>query len=297
MFRYFKPAFMSAVVILSAQAAHAWGPNGHRITAQIAEGTMSGADRINLWAIAGPRGLALMATWPDFVRSFAQYDCFKPWHFLTVEDGQPIEEALKRPPDLSDACDKAAFADLDMPGNVVDAITFFADILKGDKDKAARFSKLMETQNAPLYQGSVDMTALALLVHLVGDVHQPLHVGRGPDRGGNSIDVYWFGEPVVLHEVWDEGLIEKEALSFTEFAVFLVQDLGYDAPANSAPVSWAEESVNLRAKVYDFGDKTKNGLPDLSYSYAAQNDAVFKARLHTGGVRLAALLSEILATR
>ena len=74
------------------------------------------------------------------------------------------------------------------------------------------------------------MTALALLVHLVGDVHQPLHVGRGPDRGGNSIDVYWFGEPVVLHEVWDEGLIEKEALSFTEFAVFLVQDLGVRCP-------------------------------------------------------------------
>ena len=58
---------------------------------------------------------------------------------------------------------------------------------------------------------------LRLLIHIVGDVHQPLHVGRKGDRGGNDIKVTWFGESSNLHKIWDEGLIDNQQLSYTEY--------------------------------------------------------------------------------
>ena len=63
--------------------------------------------------------------------------------------------------------------------------------------------------------------ALKFLVHFIGDMHQPLHVGRGEDRGGNSIRVRWFGESRNLHSVWDSAIIASENLSFSEFVDFI----------------------------------------------------------------------------
>ena len=63
--------------------------------------------------------------------------------------------------------------------------------------------------------------ALRFLVHFVGDIHQPLHVGRRADRGGNSIPVTLFGQETNLHSVWDTGLVDSEKLSFSEFAAFI----------------------------------------------------------------------------
>src|SRR5690554_7846576 len=57
---------------------------------------------------------------------------------------------------------------------------------------------------------------LMILVHLVGDVHQPLHVGNGKDRGGNDVKVSWFGENSNLHKIWDSEIIDGKKYSYTE---------------------------------------------------------------------------------
>jgi len=288
---------LSAIVVSFAitSAVDAWGPNGHRITAQIAEDRLSDAARSAVRSIAGERSLALLATWPDFIRSFKEYDCFKPMHFLTVEDGQDFDEALKVKPFKSRNCTINDFEEFGLPSNVVSGINYFAAILAGDNQKTAGFTEFLQQVGAEPLEGSVHVTALALLVHLVGDVHQPLHVGRGPDLGGNAITVNWFDETQNFHWVWDEGLIDKEALSFTEYADFLAQDFA-DRPAigfGDGPKTWALESVSHRGAVYDWGGHPNYNVPKLSYVYAAQQNALLNERLFMGGARLADLLNQI----
>ena len=291
-------AALSLGLSIHAGAVQAWGQNGHRITGKIAEDNLNATAAAAVQAIAGQRSLALIATWPDFIRSFPIYDCLKPWHLRTVEDGQDFDEAMAVKPFISDrgGCNKATYDSLDMPNNVVAAIDFFAAILSGDAEKADRFAALLADTNAAPLEGSIELSALALLVHLVGDVHQPLHVGRGPDRGGNTITVDWFDSFVNFHEVWDIHLIENEGLSYSEFAAFLEQEFA-DKPAieyGDGPTTWAKESVAHREAVFDFGGNSAFNVPRLSYVYAANQNALLQERLYRGGRRLAQLLNEIL---
>lgn len=278
------------------QSVFAWGQNGHRIVGKITQDNLSQEAKIALEAIAGKRSLALLSTWADFVRSYEQFDCFKPWHFLTVEDGQSFDDAMKIRPRVSGGCDKTSFKDLEMPYNVVHAIDYFTAILEGDNKKTSDFTEMLAKNNAEPLEGSAKLTALALLVHYVGDVHQPLHVGKGPDRGGNTITVQWFDELVKLHALWDTDLIENEGLSYSEYAEFLEQEFA-DKPAieyGDGAVTWAKESVSHRKAVYDFGSKPEFNLPRLSYNYAADNNALLKSRLYQSGMRLAELLNRTL---
>ena len=292
--RYFLITILA--VVIQATTAAAWGPNGHRITAQIGEDNLNDAAAERLEDITQGRSLALMATWPDYVRSYSEYDCLKPMHFLTVEDGQDINTALAKRPFGSGACKMDSFNALNMPANVVDAIHYFADIVGGDAGKAADFEQMLSANGAAPYNGSIAQTALLLLVHFVGDVHQPLHVGRGPDRGGNTITVEWFSEYVNLHKVWDELLIEREALSYSEYAAFLEQRFAGTGVAGNGtkPLAWAQESVGHRDQVYDFGPASAYNVPRLQYKYAADQDELIKTRLYQGGVRLSQILNAVL---
>ena len=67
--------------------------------------------------------------------------------------------------------------------------------------------------------------ALRFIIHIIGDLHQPLHVGNGIDRGGNDVKVTWFGEQSNLHTVWDSKMIDRQGLSFTEYTQRLDQRL------------------------------------------------------------------------
>ena len=60
---------------------------------------------------------------------------------------------------------------------------------------------------------------LKLLIHLIGDLHQPMHVGKNEDLGGNKIIVDFFSTQSNLHSVWDSDIIEQEGLSFSELTV------------------------------------------------------------------------------
>ena len=120
-------------------------------------------------------------------------------------------------------------------------------------------------------------------------LHQPLHVGRSEDRGGNNIDVTFFNEEVNLHWLWDSKLIDSQQLSFREFADFI----NTDDPAvirdymNSRPADWLAESFELRGPIYDVGDGK------YSFDYLYQHMPTVKLRLLQAGIRLAGLLNEI----
>lgn len=278
-----------------------WGANGHRIVAQIGNRHLSEDAASRVVDILGPGELRLAkaATWPDEIRSDPRWVDTAPWHFLTVEDTASYQDQVRPAPNISSV------------RNVAEAIQFFRDLLGGDREKRSQFEGFMATRGVEPYLGSVEASALSLLVHFVGDIHQPLHVGRGEDRGGNGIAVNWFESPTNLHTVWDEGLIGKQELSFTELARVLdsptdVQVVQWQSDALG---TWIQESIDLRGQVYaitaddvprdapnprSLPARFQNPLPYLGYQYAFLNTGSLNQRLLQGGVRLAGLLDGIL---
>ena len=140
-----------------------WGPTGHRVVGQVAEAHLSKKARKNIKRVMGDESLAMCSNWMDFIKSESSYDSLKSWHYVTI----PAWEKYHHEGELK--------------GDVIQAID--------------RFVHELETG-----EYSVDEKfAIKCLVHLVGDVHQPLHVGKGGDRGGNDVKVTWFGKSSNLH--------------------------------------------------------------------------------------------------
>jgi hypothetical protein len=146
------------------------------------------------------------------------------------------------------------------------------------------------------------------VVHLVGDLHQPLHAGKCCDKGGNEVKVSWFGKPTNLHAVWDAALVDEEQLSFSEMAAKLGRHISNQDVLDwwdINPRDWVSESAELRDTVYPAAGKPpkakgKKGkgptLPELSYDYVYKFTPVMERRLQQGGVRLAAYLNDVFAS-
>lgn len=233
-----------------------WGQTGHRITGAIAEKYLTSKARRNIQKLIDNESLAMVSTWMDEIRSEPAYNHTHDWHWVTIPDGMTYEQTEKNP-----------------KGDVIEAIQRLSNVLKNknESDSARR-------------------DALKMLVHLVGDIHQPLHVGRGDDRGGNDVKVRWFGQNSNLHRVWDSDMIEAYKLSYTEYADFILRK--YSKQANSwkstNPLQWAYESMQPREHIYDFDPKKSLGF---EYHYKMRD--LYEMRLMQAGVRIAALLNEI----
>lgn len=131
-----------------------------------------------------------------------------------------------------------------------------------------------------------------MLIHITGDIHQPMHVSRAEDQGGNKIKVLWFNDPTNLHSVWDDKLIELQKLSFTEYTANINHSTlaGRQGLQKQPITDWFFESYELANKIY-------SGITEpeqkLSYRYNYENIATVNQQLLKGGIRLAGLLNEI----
>jgi hypothetical protein len=131
-----------------------------------------------------------------------------------------------------------------------------------------------------------------MLVHLVGDMHCPMHAGYKSDRGGNGTQVKYFGKQKKLHSVWDSEIIESaHRWSYIEWQ----QQIDRLSPKQEhtliygTPNSWIEETVLLAADIYANSPANVN----LSYDYVAMYAPVVELQLLKGGLRLAAILEDI----
>ena len=133
---------------------------------------------------------------------------------------------------------------------------------------------------------------LRLLIHIVGDVHQPLHVSEEGDAGGNDIKVTWFGTPSNLHRLWDEQLIDDQKLSYTEYT----KAINFSTAAQrkvwqSQPISqWLFESYTISVQLHN---EITSQNPKLSYRYNFDHIYTLNDQLLKGGVRLAGVLNDI----
>jgi hypothetical protein len=274
------------LILLAPQFLLAWGANGHRIVAQICYDNLTPSTQANVDAAIGDNYLTQIATWPDFLRSEKNWDFTKPWHFMTIQPDMTPAQVIaqnRKDPEIND---------------VHEAIELMTAILKGDKEARQLMTDLMTQNEVEPLAGSLEATALAFLVHFIGDVHQPMHVGKNQDRGGNSINVLFFGERKNLHSVWDSGIIEQEQLSFTEFAAFTnIHFRSQKMECEEAPMlTWITESVTLRERIYNtLYDNTdrESGLPSFSWNYQHDFLPLVEERLAAAGYRAAALLNNV----
>lgn len=250
-----RPTLIAVSLAISTPAL-AWGAIGHRITGAIADENLSGVARANVQILLGVEDLAEAATWPDDMKSdqaeFWQ-KAASPWHYVTVREGDDYQ-ASDAPPE----------------GDAMTALQ--------------RFTAVLRDPTAPI---DYKRLALRFIVHIIGDLHQPLHAGGGNDRGGNDFKVTWFGKPTNLHSVWDSALIEQRSLSYSEYADWLSRSIKPEeliAWSDVRPATWLSESIALRKTIYP-------AEPSISWDYAYRHRAELDGRLKRGGVRIAAYLN------
>jgi hypothetical protein len=268
----------AAAASLVPAPALAWGKTGHRVVAAIADTQLSGLARANVEQILGPgESLDEAANWPDEMRAApGQYwqKTSVPWHYVTL-NGITYDHAPKE-------------------GDALQALEHFRAVLQDSK------ASLADKQ-----------LALRFIVHLVGDLHQPLHNGKCCDRGGNEVKVTWFGKPTNLHAIWDSQMVDDEQLSFTELAAKLERHISNQDVIDwwdVNPRDWVSESAEIRDTLYPTAKdmpkpatgkhrKTDKSapVPALSYDYVYKFSPVMERRLKQGGVRLAAYLNAIFA--
>ncbi|MFK3888481.1 S1/P1 nuclease [Sphingomonas sp. NPDC079357] len=251
-------AACAAALALSPAPALAWGKTGHRVVAQIADAHLSGKARAAVKRVLGTETMAEASNWPDFMKSdpspFWQ-NTASAWHYVTIPAGKSYDQ-VGAPPE----------------GDAITALDRFSATLR-DRKATAEDRRM----------------ALRFIIHIAGDLAQPLHNGNGTDRGGNDMKVTWFGKPTNLHSVWDSLLIDDEQLSFTELATWLnarITPAEVKAWSSPDPAVWMADSVTVRDQLYPPAADAA-----LSYRYVYDNTPRLERQLEKGGLRLAAYLN------
>ncbi|MHC5538757.1 S1/P1 nuclease, partial [Singulisphaera rosea] len=140
--------------------------------------------------------------------------------------------------------------------------------------------------------------ALRFLVHLVQDLHQPLHVGDRSDRGGNDLQLPFFEDGSNLHRIWDSGIVEHQTDSEKDWLLDLTKSASPDLAAQwtqGTIEDWANESFALAKVAYTMPETRVPLRPGtrLGADYQAANLPAVRERLAQSGVRVAAILNTI----
>jgi len=242
---------------LSFSAQADWGKNGHRTIGQIASHYLKPKAKAKIKLLLGGKSLAVVSTFADEIKSDDRYDKFKPWHYANIPFDQTYSVSEKNE-----------------EGDIVAGINKCIQVLKDQQSS---------TKDKVFY--------LKMLIHLMGDMHQPLHFGLKEDRGANLFDVDWFGEDSNLHRVWDSEMIKTYDMSYTEMArnrtLLLPAERRKYRKGNL--LDWVKETRVLTQQVYDSADKGEN----LGYRYMYDWFDTLNLQLHKGGIRLAKILNKI----
>ncbi|MAN58220.1 MAG: S1/P1 Nuclease [Flavobacteriaceae bacterium] len=234
-----------------------WGRTGHRATAEIAEQYLSKKARKAIKELLDGQGLAIVSTYADDIKSDSAYKKYGPWHYVNFPFGQTYIEHPKNE-----------------EGDIIVAI----------QESIATLQNKAASKQEKAF-------SLKLLVHFMGDLHQPLHIGLADDKGGNDFQVRWFGDGTNLHTVWDSKMITEYEMSYSELATTAptLSERELEKIKKGNVIDWMYESRTLCEDIYantEVGEK-------LWYPYMYQYMDTVRAQLQKGGIRLAVLLNEI----
>jgi hypothetical protein len=260
--RLSKLVFILFVCFYLPVQSFAWGNLGHRIVGQIADSYLTAKTRLAVQKILGTESVAMASTWADFIKSDTSMKYLSAWHYADFPKGLGFSE----------------FNDELRKDTTVDAYTRIKFLVAELKKKNLSLDKKR------MY--------LRLLIHIVGDVHQPLHVSPEGTEGGNNIKLTWMGQNTNLHTLWDSHLIEFQQLSYTEYAAAINHTTTAERRTlQKQPINqWLFDSYVISSRLHD---EIKEANPRLSYLYNFQHIQILNDQLLKGGVHLAGLLNSI----
>lgn len=254
-----KHIFLIAVLFgfISYANVPQWGKTGHRATAEIATEYLTDKAKAAIDDLLDGDSPALVANFPDDIKSDKAYDKYSIWHYINIPEGKAYE-------DIKD----------EEGENIIWAIKKAKRKLKDSKTPR---------EEKQFY--------LKFLIHMIGDLHQPMHIGRPEDLGGNRIIVFWFGEASNLHKVWDDDMLNSYKMSYTELAINQkkLSKKEIKKLQKGDAVDWLNDNYEITKKIYD---SAENGY-HLSYRYMYDWMPVVREQLQKGGIRLAKELNEI----
>jgi hypothetical protein len=239
-------------------STYAYDAVGHRIVADIAYNNLTEKARAQLDNLLGKHGIVYESTWADEIRSDKKYAYSYQWHYQDLDDNMTSSDLQK--------------------------------LLNHPKSEGEHLFFAIDTLSTRLKKNKADVEALKFLVHFIGDLHQPMHLGRKTDKGGNSVEYNWFGKKTNLHATWDGLLIENQRMSYSEYSQYL-QDKFEPRKAEfkkhgllqSVEASYAVQNLIYS---YDYSD-TNN------YHYAYFFSDKLDEMLYRGGIQLANILNNI----
>lgn len=243
--------------ITTLMASEDFGKTGHRAVGEIAQQHLSNAAANQISELLNGQSLALVSNHGDDIKSDRAYDSYGPWHYVSFPFGAKYDEHPKSE-----------------SGDIIQAIEKCVAVLKDN----------ISSQEEKVFH-------LKMLVHFVGDLHQPLHVGLAEDKGGNDFQVLWFKKGTNLHTVWDTKMIDSYQMSYSELAANtdVLNKEEVEAIKSGTLRDWMYESRALCEDIYantEIGQK-------LSYRYMYDYMETLRFQLQKGGIRLAALLNDI----
>ncbi|KAB7647465.1 S1/P1 nuclease [Polymorphobacter fuscus] len=271
----------ACLIALLPAPALAWGDYAHRLVAGIAESELTPAARAEVRRILA-RGAAVdtldcpigtlkdASVWPDCVRSLPDRFAFSfPWHYQNIDVCAPFDASAKCP-----------------DGNCVTAqigrqLAIAADRRARPADRAQ---------------------ALAFVVHFVGDMHQPLHIGDKHDKGGNDVRAAYGAkapERMNLHRIWDSDLAERALTEPPAITPRSITAADRRAMAKGNVTDWARESWDVSRTI---AYPELRGYPDscpaksdmramVDEAYLAASRDALRLQVERAGVRLAMLLN------
>lgn len=250
--------------LFSSIYSYAWGLTGHRVVAEIAENHLSGRAKREVKKLFGKEKMAYWANWPDFIKSDTTgvWKQASAWHYVDIDEPQKDFKSFE--------------AEL----NKQTGANLYSQI--------GVLSQKLKDKNLPLQERK---TALIFLIHLMGDLVQPMHVGRTADLGGNKVEVSYFGGKTNLHSVWDGKLIDSQKYDYTEYAQLLdikTKDEVKEIQKGTL-AEWLYDSHKIANKIYA---QTPNGSR-LAYDYQYKFNDTLERQLLYGGLRLAKVLNDI----
>jgi hypothetical protein len=271
-------------LFLSASPAAAWWEYGHETVAAIALKEVRPETRREIARMlahareldtptCAARTIEQASVWPDCVRALKErFNYSFPWHYQNVNVCQPF--------DLKAAC---------KDGNCVSAQIERNALLLADTSLPARER----------------LTALAFLVHFVGDLHMPLHAGDKGDLGGNrfGVDYGLISGRTNIHTIWD-GYLAERAISTppSQVAGLLSEVAPVDREAMKAGTveDWSKEGWEV-SRLYAYGTVLTDPCMAAPAARPVINEAttrtlipVVRTQVVKGGLRLARLLDEAL---
>lgn len=248
-------SFLMSFICLGALG---WGQKGHDVTAYIAEQHLTPATLAAVESLLDGKSMVYWSNWLDNASHQRDMAYTKTWHYKNVDEGVRYEEAPANP-----------------AGDAVTAIKSRIEVLTDTT--SSRHDRQL---------------AMKILVHVMGDLHMPLHMGHATDLGGNRIKVKFFNRDNNLHSVWDSSLPDAaHKWSYTEWQQQVDRlNAAQQAEVISGSIDdWAKETIDIASKVYVYFQPGIN----VSYNDIARWTPVIEEQFLRGGLRLAHVLNSI----